>query len=47
VLTVQPSESIPGHRAEGKALGSCTPGAVAAHAGLAAVAVCAVALIWE
>ena len=33
--------------AEGKALGSCSLCAAAAHAGLAAVAVNSVALIWE
>ena len=31
----------------GRALGSCSPGAAAAHAGLAAVAVNAVVLTWE
>ena len=32
---------------QGRALESCVPGAAAAHAGLAAVAIHAVALIWE
>ena len=41
-----PAQTLP-HRAEGRALGLCSLGAAAAHAGLAAVAARAAALIWK